>query len=69
MNEFLEGKEDFDGFRVVLEKYLSLIQIELEEDSLCSDSMMHFIWKIFDFQVARSKGEILTGASYVRKFV
>jgi len=31
--------------------------------------MMQKTWMIFEFLVARSRGEILTGASYIRKFV
>lgn len=65
MEEWLVGCENFVGLRAVIKKYF-----ELNFNPLAQDNNLEVrVWNIFDFLLARSRGELLTGASYQRKFV
>lgn len=65
MEEWLNGADNFIGLRQVIKKYF-----ELNFDPLANDTTTeNNVWSIFNFLLARSRGEIVTGATYMRKFV
>lgn len=65
MQEWLDGCENFIGLRSVIKKYCE-INFENIPDFETTEAR---IWRVFNFLLARSKGELVTSATYMRKFV
>lgn len=63
MAEFLEGSSNFLGMKKLFAKFIELNSDRLKEENV------NEIWSVFDFFVARAKGEILALPAFGRAFV
>lgn len=66
MEDFLLGNQEFDGMKVLIEEFISLNNETFEKEEQIDSHITCKIWKVFEFMVARCKGEILSSASYIR---
>lgn len=70
VEEFLVGNNEFDGMKSLIEAFIKLNRDMLAEESKkCGKDIEKQIWSVFDFYVARARGELLSNSSLLRKFV
>lgn len=68
--EFLEGNENFDGIKKLIERFIELNNLFLmNESDKIGYSIIDKIWDVYNFLVAKGKGKLMTSASYIRDFV
>ena len=70
VEEFLVGNSEFDGMKNLIKAF-----IKLNKDLLITESKKYGkdiekqIWSVFNFYVARAKGELLSNSGLLRKFI
>lgn len=68
--EFLEGKENFSGIKLLIKKFIELNQdFLINESNKIGYSIIDKIWDVYNFLAARGKGKLMTSAAYIRNFV
>ncbi len=68
--EFLSGSDNFDGMKALIDRFIELSKEKLISQSvLLNQDIISNIWNVYGFYLARARGELLTNASYIRKFV
>ena len=70
MAELLLGNSEFDGLKKLFEAFIEVNIKRLNDDSKkLGHCVIHRIWYVFNFYVARSKGEILSNSAFIKEFV
>lgn len=70
MEEFLMGNGEFAGIKKLIEAFIKInVDILKKESEELGYDIISRIWSVFEFYVARSKGEILSNSAFIKKFV
>ena len=70
MQELLLGNAQFDGLKKLIEAFIEVNEEKLKQEShQLGYNVIQRIWNVFDFYVARSKGEILSNSAFIKEFV
>jgi glutamate--cysteine ligase catalytic subunit len=70
MAEFWQGNQQFAGMRRLFEKFIEVNKPRLlQESSVSGQDQIQHIWRVYDFFLARAKGELMTTPQYFRKFI
>ena len=70
LEELLLGGDNHQGFKGLIEEYISLNKDFLNlESKKTNENIIDTIWDCFDFFLKRSQGKLLTTAGLMRKYV
>ena len=70
MQELLEGNDKFDGFKCLIKAFIDINKVNIDEDSKrLKYSIENRIWDVYNFYVARCKGELMSNARFLRYLV
>ena len=70
LEELFLGGENHQGFKGLIETFISLNKKYLEEESKkTKEDIIATIWECFDFFLNRAKGKLLTSSALIRKYV
>lgn len=68
--ELLEGNQEFDGLKKLIEAFIELNKSKLDEEShALGYNIVECIWDIFEFYLERCKGKLVSNARFIRNFV
>ena len=70
LEELMQGGEDHQGIRGLIEYFIESNETFLEEESKrTGENIVDNIWATFDFFLKRSQGKLITTAKLIRNFV
>lgn len=70
LEQLLEGGPGHQGFKGLIQLFIELNKEQLRRSSeLQQVDLVAQIWEVYDFMLGRARGELLTSASLIRKFV
>lgn len=68
--EFFEGNETFAGIKALINAYLDVNAVSITEESAnLGYDLTRRVWDVYNFYVARARGEIVSNARFIRNFV